>query len=177
MRRTALLVALCGACASAGGGAGRDAGLEPSETTRVRAVYRHYRNQNIFVVENLAGRALGELRGKPLAAGETAVAYVPDDVMQEMLKEFRRIGYYRHAGPRPPDPIKVGATSEITLIDEERRFTSFLRMRGDDARTAESYNDLVNTFLAVWNHFHPFAQVSSGRDARFGVRDGDAGGP
>ncbi len=175
MRQLAVIVAISAACASTGGGAGHDDRLQPSETRRVRAVYRHYRNRNIFVIENLAGRALGDLREKPLAAGETAVAYVPDDVMQEMLKEFTRIGFFRHAGARPPDPIKVGATSEITLIDEERRFTSFLRMRGDDGKTAGTYNDLVNTFLAVWNHFHPFAQVSTGKETRFGVREQDSG--
>lgn len=176
MRQLCLVVALSAACANSGARGGGSASLVPNAETRVRVVYRHYRNENIFILENLAGRDLVEMRSKPLAKGETAIAYIEDDVMAELMREFRRIGFWRHAGARPPNPLKMGATSEITLVDEERRFTSFLRQHGDPARTAETYNDLVNTFLAVWNHFRPFGQVTTGSDAKFGVKQGEERG-
>lgn len=144
----------------------------------LRVVYRqYYQDSNIFIMENLAGRDLVKLRSRKLEAGEQPIAYVPDDVMAEMLKEFRRHGYYKWAGPRPANPIKVGATGEITLIDQERRMTSLLRRKAslgtvadkDYVHAAQSYVDCTKTYLAVWDHFRPLMQATSS-DGNFGVK-------
>ena len=46
-----------------------------------------------------------------------AVAYVPDDVMAEMLKEFDKGDFYDYARPRPANPPGLGASGEVTVTD------------------------------------------------------------
>lgn len=172
MRPSVGLLLLCAACGSSGAGRADESG-EPDPQTRV--VYRqYYRGSSIFIVENIAGRDLKDLRSRPLQEGETPVAYVPDDVMREMLKEFRRFGFDDHAGPRPRNPIKVGGIGEMTVIDEDRNMVAIIRQRRQDVKVAECYGECVKTFLAVWNHFRPFGQAVTG-DTKFGVQRAERG--
>jgi hypothetical protein len=149
---------------------------------RTRVVYRQYRQgSGIFVMENLAGRDLKEMRSKPLRPGHPPVAYVPDDVMRKMLKEFKRLEFQEHAVPRPRNPMKLGASGEITLIDEQRRMVSLLRIKAPVGQEpsrqhmarGKAYVGCAQTFLAVWNHFRPRMQATT--SGGFGVRRADEG--
>jgi len=173
--RPLCLIALA-ACGSSPSGGGDRTAAVPTADERVRVVYRqYYRGSHIFIMENLAGRNLVELRSKPLRKGQVPVAYVPDEVMRELLREFRRADYHDHAGARPPDPRKFGAVAELTIIDENRRMVSFIRQRKqagtsiDDYKSrSESYQDCVRAFMAVWNFHRPTLQASE--DKNFGTR-------
>jgi hypothetical protein len=133
-------------------------------------IYRqYYRNSAIFIIENVAGRDVVALRSKPIEEGEPAVAYVPDDAVREMLSYFEEYGFYEHARPRPPNPLKLGALSELTIIDEKGAMTSILRQHGQDPKTAKCFNDCAETYRAVYNFFPPFGQAAKG-DVKFGVK-------
>ena len=151
-----------------------------AEAERTRIVYRQYpragrKGSPIFIVENEAGRSVVELRSKPLKQGRAPVAYVPDDVMKKLLAEFRRYGYYRHAQARPRNPIKLGGIAELTIIDENRRMVSIIptklnpnqKMSRDYRRSFEAYRQCKRSFLAVWNYFRPYGQVTTS-EAEFG---------
>jgi len=176
MRILLPLLLLLAACGSSGSSTRRE---KPTvrEGERVRVVYNQYRGAHtVFVIENLAGRDVVEMRSRPLQPGEVAVAYVPDDVMQKMLEEFARFDYYGFARPRPPNPQSLGASGEITVTDAKGRRVSLLRIKSpagidpshDQIEAAQAYGQCARTFLAVWNTFPPRMQATTSRGA-FGV--------
>jgi len=129
MRLPILLLAFLTACAAGPPAARREPAALPS-AGKIRIVYRQYRRgSTIFVMENIAGRDLKALRSRPLRPGEHSVAYVPDDVMRRMLEEFDRFGFPRYARPRPANPLKFGASGELTLIEPKGRTRSMLRIK------------------------------------------------
>ena len=176
-----LLLAACGSA----GNATRETTPEVRAGDRVRVVYNQYRGAHtVFVIENLAGRDVVELRSRALQPGEVAVSYVPDDVIAKMLEEFDRFDYYEFARPRPPNPQSLGASGEITVTDKRGRRVSLLRIRTpagvepsrDQVAAAQSYGQCARTFLAVWNAYPPRLQATTSRGA-FGVnRDADRDG-
>ncbi|MHC4550553.1 MAG: hypothetical protein ACYTEZ_17460 [Planctomycetota bacterium] len=178
--RFLVIWALLGAACGAGGKAGSSRVAIPTAKEQLRVVYNSYRKgSTVLVMENLAGRDLVKLRSRKLAATESPVAYVPDDVMAKMLAEFKRYGFHRYAQSRPPNPVKYGAVGEITLISADRtRMVSLLRTKrraGDTATDRyvavnQSYVDCANTFIAVYNHFRPQLQATTSTGDPFGVR-------
>jgi len=138
----------------------------------VRVTYRQFYAGSVpFVMENLSSRDLVTLRSEPIAPGEPPVAYVPDDVMREMLVEFERAGLPEYLRPRPSDPAGLGAVAEVTLRYPDGRTRCFLRTRGSgDADAGKTYLRSLETFRAVWNQYHPVAQVSTGDAGEFGVK-------
>ena len=186
MRHALLPVLFLAACGTTPGTseppakAGGEAATAAAVAERTRIVYRQYpragrKGSPIFIVENEAGRSVVELRSKPLKPGRAPVAYVPDDVMRKLLAEFRRYGYFRHAQARPNNPIKLGGIAELTIIDENRRMLSIIptklnpnqQMARDYRRSFEAYRKCKASFLAVWNYFRPFGQVTTS-EAKFG---------
>lgn len=136
---------------------------------QTRIVFRqYYGNSQVFVVENLAGRDLVALRSRTLRPGEAPVAYVEDEVMGRLLREFRRADFFDHAGPRPADPARLGGTGELTIIDANGRMTSLVRRKGQGAAAANTFVRCSQTLLAVYNVTDHY-QATSG-DASFGVR-------
>jgi hypothetical protein len=150
---------------------------EPLPLTRV--VYRqYYRGSHPFVMENLAGRDLVELRSRTLKRGESPVAYVPDDKFVLLLEEFEKADLGQYLTPRPADPTALGAIGELSITDARGTTRSFLRTkssrRSADPRAYqkrhETYTYCVKSFLAVWNAYHPEAQAVAGTKDEFGVR-------
>jgi len=184
MRLPILSLAFLTACA--GAPAAPKAARPLPQTGKIRIVYRQYRRgSTIFVMESLAGRDLKKLRSRPLRAGEHPVAYVPDDVMRRLLEEFDRFGFQRYARPRPANPLKFGASGELTLIEPHGRTRSMLRIKlkpGQKATRAHidrsrAYVNCAKTFLAVWNAYPPLMQVAATGTGTggFGVHRADVG--
>jgi len=170
MRNGIILTALLAAC----GSTQRESAVAtlPAAKERVRVVYKQYRKGSVpLIMENLQERDLVKLRSKKLRAGQSPVAYVPDDVMTRMLKEFKRSGWTKHGQTRPTDPAKYGASGEITIITEGRqRMVTLLRVKGGDVAASQAYVDCVNTFVAVYNHYRPQMQATTANSDAFGVR-------
>ncbi len=163
-------VLLLAACSSPGPRS-KPAPFEANQVIRV--VHNQYRGPNsIFVVENLAGRDQVEMRSRPLQPGEPAVAYIDDDVMEELLKEFDRGDFYRYARPRPANPPGLGASGEITVTDANGRRLALLRIKApqgvsptrDQVDAAKAYGYCTRTFLEVWKAFPPRMQATTSTD-------------
>ena len=164
-----LLPAALFACGSNGSTRAPDAPKGPHDP-RVRVIYRqYYGNSRPLVLENIAGRDLTELRSKPVPAGESPVGYCPDDVMRELLRNFRRFDFDEYARPIPPDPARFGV-AELTLVDAAGRRTGMLRTRAPSTgpteayrRESQAYQKCVGTFLSVYNLHGPSLQVTTGK--------------
>ncbi|MHC4959900.1 MAG: hypothetical protein ACYTGN_16165 [Planctomycetota bacterium] len=155
------------ACSSTPAGEGQGEAKKPLPQTQV--IFRqYYKGSPIFIVENLAGRDQVKLRSKPAKHGEIKPAYVPDDVMERMLTEFKDFGYFRHAGARPRDPRTVGGRAEITIIGADKSMVSFVRRNGQGKDAYETYKNCVDTFRVVHAHYGKFQAASGG--AEFGVK-------
>lgn len=170
--RIPILLLLLAACGSSQGARKKPPPFEADQVIRV--VHNQYRGPStVFVMENLAGRDEVALRSRPLAPGEPAVAYVPDDVMAEMLKEFDRGDFYDYARPRPANPPGLGASGEITVTDANGRRLALLRIKSppgmaptkDQVDAAQAYGYCARTFIAVWNSYPPRMQATTSRDA------------
>jgi hypothetical protein len=173
MRNSFILTALTALLAACSSGRSASPGTKlPSREEPVRVVYKQYRKGSLpLIMENLRDRDLVKLRSEKLTKGQSPVAYVPDDVMARMLREFKRYGWTKYGRPRPPDPAKYGAAGEITIItDNRRRMVTLLRIRGGDVATNRAYVDCVNTFVAVYNHYGPKMQATTSTTDAFGVR-------
>lgn len=167
-----LLLLSCIVAAGCGGTAPARAKPAPFLADQViRVVHNQYRGPNtVFVVENLSGRDPVALRSRPLRPGDPAIAYVPDDVMEEMLKEFDRGDFYEYARPRPANPPGLGASGEVTVADANGRRLALLRIKAppgmmptkDQVDAAKAYGYCSRTFLAVWNAYPPQMQAMSG---------------
>lgn len=170
-----LICVVLAACSSSPGGGG-DASGEPLPLTRV--VYRQfYRGSHPFVMENLAGRDLVELRSRPLEKGEPPVAYVPDDKFVLLLEEFEKADLAKYLTARPANPASLGAIGELSITDARGTTRSFLRTKSGNRsdprayqKRHETYSYCVKSFLAVWNAFHPEAQAVADTKGDFGVR-------
>jgi hypothetical protein len=169
-----VLLLLLAACGSSGSKARSYAPPEIEPGRRYHVVYHQYRAAHaIFVVENLAGRDLVELRSRVLQPGETPVAYVEDEVMAKMIAEFERLDYYEYARPRPKDPPALGATGELTVTDPNGRRLALLRVKApegvtqspDQVAAAKAYGQCTRTFLAVWEFHRPKMQATTSRGA------------
>ena len=148
-------------------GSSPDPSAEPLPKTQV--VFRQYhRNSPIFVVENLAGRDVVALRSKPTREGSISPAYVPDDVMARMLAEFRKFGYFDHAGARPGNPISVGGLAELTIIGANGRTISIVRRKGQGKEVYDAYEQCRTTLLYVHKEFAKYQAVTG--DGGFGVK-------
>jgi len=168
------------------GGAG--AAGAPSADEKVRIVLNDYRGlASVFVMENLAGRDLVELRSRPLPPNRPPVAYVEDDVMGALLEQLGRAGFFEHRQARPPDPKQFGAKGEFTMIDADGTMTTILKVplaAGPNANEKEvaklkAFVACKATFLQVYNRHRPQLQttVTTGDQDPFGVRRAeDAGG-
>ncbi len=168
--RTILAVLLAAAC-----GTSRTASSSaklPSADEPVRVVYKQYRKGSLpLIMENLRDRDLVKLRSEKLPPGQSPVAYVPDEVMARMLKEFKRYGWTKYGQPRPADPSKYGAAGEITVITENRRrMITLIRIKGGDPAVNKAYVNCVNTFVTVYNHYGPRLQATTSTTDAFGVR-------
>lgn len=165
---------LCLPLLAACGSTGSKARVEPFRADQViRVVHNQYRGPgSILVVENLFGRDQVELRSRPLAPGEPAVSYVPDDVMAEMLKEFEKGDYYEYARPRPANPPGLGASGELTITDANGRRLALLRIKAppnvsptrDQIDAAKAYQYCTRTFVEVWKAFPPQMQATTATD-------------
>jgi hypothetical protein len=172
MRIPLLCLLLLAACSSTERTRAKPAPFKADQVIRV--VHNQYRGPNtVFVMENLSGRDEVALRSQPLKPGEPAVAYVPDDVMAEMLKEFDRGNFYEYARPRPANPPALGASGEITVTDANGRRLALLRIKAppglsptkDQVDAARAYGYCSSTFLAVWNAYPPQMQATTSTDA------------
>lgn len=171
-RHLLLPLLLAAAC---GGGTPKRAKPAPFLADQViRVVHNQYRGPNtVFVIENLSGRDPVALRSRPLRPGDPAIAYVPDEVMSEMLKEFNKGEFYEYARPRPANPPGLGASGEVTVTDANGRRLALLRIKAPPGMTptreqvdaAKAYGYCSRTFLAVWNAFPPQGQVTTSKDA------------
>jgi hypothetical protein len=167
-------LACCAACTAPQGGkssatetaTANGASGEPAPFTRI--VFRQfYAGSQPFVMENLAGRDLIELRSKPIAQGDAPVAYVPDAVMRELLSELRRFDYYDHAGPRPPDPSRFGV-GELTVAEGNARPLALIRTRQPPGEATTAYrrqtkcwSNCTRAFIGVYNFHRPSMQATS----------------
>jgi len=170
MRNGIILTALLAACGTSQ--TTTSAGKLPTANEQVRVVYKQYRKGSVpLIMENLQDRDLVKLRSEKLPAGQSPVAYVPDDVMVRMLKEFKRSGWTKYGQARPTDPAKFGASGEITIITEgRRRMVTLLRVKGGKLAANQAYVDCVNTFVTVYNHYRPQMQATTASSDAFGVR-------
>ncbi len=157
---------------------GEKSGADAPTGKVTRIVQREYRTgSTIFIMENEAGRDIKKLRSVVLREGQSPVSYVPDDVMDRLLLEFRKAGFKKYSQARPANPIQFGAIGEVTVIDENRKMQTILRipMRGAGDKkhlaTTKSYVDCKQNFLAVYNFFKPQMQATTKVD--FGVRRTD----
>jgi hypothetical protein len=171
MRNSIIFTALLAACGTSQTTTSSAAKL-PTAKEQVRVVYKQYRKGSLpLIMENLYGRDLVKLRSQKIPAGQSPVAYVPDDVMERMLLEFKRFGWTKHGQARPPDPSKFGASGELTVItDKRRKMITLLRIRGGDVDANRAYVDCVNTFVTVYNHYGPKLQATTSTTDAFGVR-------
>jgi len=172
MRISLLCLLLLAACSGTEGARKKPVPFQADQVIRV--VHNQYRGPNtVFVMENLAGRDEVALRSRPLQPGEPTVAYVPDDVMAEMLKHFDQGDFYEYARPRPANPPGLGASGEITVTDSNGRRLALLRIKTppgivpttDQIDAAKAYGFCARTFLAVWNAYPPQMQATTSRDA------------
>ena len=170
MRNGIILTALLAACGTSQ--TTSSPARLPTAKEQVRVVYKQYRKGSVpLIMENLQERDLVKLRSAKLRAGQSPVAYVPDDVMTRMLKEFKRSGWTKYGQARPTDPAKYGASGEITIITEGRqRMVTLLRVKGGDVAASQAYVDCVNTFVTVYNHYRPKMQATTANSDAFGVR-------
>ena len=165
---------LCLPLLAACGGTGTKTRVEPFEATQlIQVVHNQYRGPgSVLVVENLNGRDQVELRSRLLPPGAPAVAYVPDDVMAEMLKEFKKGEFYEYARPRPANPPGLGASGELTITDQGGRRLALLRIKAppgvtptrDQIETAQAYGYCTRTFVEVWKAFPPQMQATTAVD-------------
>jgi len=155
---------------------------DPSPTLQLRVVLNQYRGENgVFVIENLAGRNEVELRSEKLPPGATPVAYVPDEILERLFREFRRAGWNEYAIPRPANPINLGASGEISVIEPGGRTRSLLRIRApgggqltkEQTEALKAYVDCTRNFMAVWGQFPPRMQATT--SATFGVKRAENG--
>jgi hypothetical protein len=167
-RRSFLACLLAAACGGTAPARAKPAPFLADQVIRVE--HNQYRGPNaFFVIENLSGRDPVALRSRPLRPGETAVAYVPDEVMAEMLREFDRGDFYEYARPRPANPPGLGASGEVTVKDANGRRLALLRIKAppgvsptkDQVDAAKAYGYCSRTFLAVWNAYPPQMQAMS----------------
>ncbi|MEM8882841.1 MAG: hypothetical protein AAGD14_02080 [Planctomycetota bacterium] len=171
MTRTAVLVLLplfigCAGTSSEDGG-------QPLPQTRV-VMQQHYRNGSRFVLENLAGRDIVELRSQPVRKGESPVAWVSDAEMRRLLKSFEKSDFAAYAKPRPSDPRAFGVIGEVTIYDEQGRARSILRRRGQPVAEAEAYQSVAASYQQVWTANRPKFQAATG-DGEFGVKKAEFG--
>lgn len=177
MRHIVIFALFTASCASSPGGS-RPSLPKASADSKVRVVWNQYKGaSSVFILENLAGRDLVELRSRRLETNKVPVAFVPDDVLAKMLKEFQRLDYADHAVPRPADPRTLGAKGEITIIDENNRQISLLRVPAlggtqKQVAAAQCYGECARTFNAVWSHYPPQMQATTSKSA-FGVKRAD----
>lgn len=168
---------LCSICAillAACGSTKRDPPVEPLKLTKV--VFRqYYVGSPIFVLENLAGRDIVKLKSQAAKHREVRPAYIPDEVMSQLLSEFRRYGFYEFSGPRPPNPRKVGGRAELTVIGtgryrdhHGRAIDSFIRRDKQGKKGYETYKKCVDAFRAVHAHYGKFQATIGAGD--FGVK-------
>lgn len=159
--RPLLLLVLAGACAS-----GK---APPAEYgAKVRVLSRQFYGGSVpVIVENEAGRDVKALL-RAQRKGDPPVAYVPDDVMKELLKELTRAGFEDYAGPAPPDGALREARGEIRIEGEGAPPKSFVRRTGQGAEASEVYTRCVATILAVYN-FHQPVRAEAG-EGDFGVK-------
>jgi hypothetical protein len=170
----ALFIAACGS--SSGSSGGTASGDRGTAMSRTRVYFRqYYKQSHTFAVENFAGRDEVELRSRPRNPDEPALAFVPDEVMEKMLSEFKRFGFYDYAGPRPADPSKLGGRGELTIVDAKGRQNAFIRVRGQGKDAFDAYQGCIQTFLAVHDHYGRF-QASTSGGAAFGVKKAEFGG-
>ena len=175
MRSIFISVVICIAACSTPNGGG-DAGSSDSGKLldKVQIVFRqYYGNSHIFIMENLAGRDLVKLRSETLPAGQYPVAYIEDDVMQEMLNEFRKGGFYEHAAARPSNPLKLGGKGEVTLT-RGGRTVSIIRRPGQTQDAFDAYDYCRKTALAIYDHYSQFQSTTTSSDT-FGVKKTDFG--
>ena len=187
--RLSLVCVILAACGSTSGPAGEGSGeagdesLQPLPVTRI--VYRqYYPGSPIFVLENLGGRNLVELRSEPLVKGKPPVAYVPDWVMVKLMAEFEDQGLPDYLKPRPRNPKAMGGVAELTLIARDGTMRSFIRTRSPKGQQpskqyqalSKTYLYCVESFRVVWDAYRPYAQVSEGVTGEFGVRKAEFGG-
>lgn len=172
------ILLFCALLAAACGGSGRAVTSTTAPSERVRVIYNQYRgDSSVFVMENLAGRDLAELRTRKLRPGERPVAFVPDDVMERMLREFRRYDWEEHAVPRPANPSRLGAAGEITIVGADGRQRSLLRVKAPagsyptpaQVAAGKAYVNCANTYIAVWNAYPPEMQATAST-GDFGVK-------
>jgi len=166
MTRVLILVLLAGC---AGGGAADSGGV----LRRTRMVMRQYYDQgSMFVVENLAGRDLVEMRSQPVPKGGVPVAWVTDDDMRAALNALAKHDFATWARPRPADPKSLGARGELTIYDDAGRTRSIIRRHGQPTAEAEAYQACVAVFQQVWRANRPRFQAVTG-DGEFGVKKAD----
>ena len=152
--RMILTLVVAAACSAPSSSGGSQAKIKPGAKTQV--ILNRY-GKGVFIMENLAGRDIVQLRSETLKPGAVPVSYVPDDEMTRMLKEFRKAHYFEHAQVRPSNPTKFGAIAELTIRDADNKMTALLRKRlapnapaGDP--TIKALNAFVNgktKFLTV----------------------------
>ncbi|MHC4937666.1 MAG: hypothetical protein ACYTHK_01695 [Planctomycetota bacterium] len=133
---------------------------------------QYYDKGSVFVVENLAGRDLVEMRSKPVAKGEVPVAWITDEDMRGTLKALRKRDFDDYARPRPADPKSLGARGELTIYEQSGRTRALIRRRGQSAKEAEAYQECVAVFQQVWGANRPRFQAVTG-DGDFGVKRAD----
>lgn len=175
MRRlTILLLGSLAACSSCASKRAPDeaptAAPQGSHDPKTRVLYRQfYAGSRPLVLENLAGRDLTELRSKAVAPGEAPVGYCPDDVMRELLRNFKRFDFQDYARPVPADPSRFGV-AELTIVDASGRRMGMLRTRAPAGgpteayrKESQAYQKCVATFLNVYNFHSPTLQVTAGK--------------
>jgi len=174
MRSIAISVVFClAACGSTTSTNGKSAGAAPGEPLeKAQLVFRqYYGNSHIFIMENLAGRDMVALRSRIVPVGTPPTAYIEDDVMRELLREFRKSGFYDHAGPRPPNPLKVGGRGEVTLTTGGETI-SIIRRPGQTKDAFDAYDYCRKTLLAVYDFYAQYQSTTTTGD-NFGVRPTD----
>ena len=160
-------LALLAACASSPGG-GSEATLPP---TRI-VMKQYYRNGSTFVVENLSGRDLVEMRSQPVEKGDVPTAWISDADMRRTLRALQKYEFEDFARPRPVDPKGLGARGELTVYHPGGRTRSLIRRRGQTVEEAEAYQDCVAVFQQVWRANRPQYQAVTGK-GDFGVKRAD----
>jgi len=159
-----LVLAFLAACAAPGGGAADE------RLPRTRIVMRqYYEKGSIFVLENLAGRDLVEMRSRPVPEGGVPVAWISDRDMRRTLEALRKRDFDDYARPRPPDPRSLGARGELTVYDDRGNTRALIRRHGQSLDEAEAYQDCAAVFQQVWTANRPRFQAVTG-DGDFGVQ-------
>jgi hypothetical protein len=159
---------LLAACASPSGGS---SGGEPLPQTRI-VMKQYYNKGSVFIVENLAGRDIVELRSRPVPKGGAPVAWISDEDMRKTLKALKKYDFEDYARPRPADPKSLGARGELTVYGKNGQSRALIRRRGQSVKEAEAYQDCVAVFQQVWGANRPQFQAITG-DGEFGVKRAD----